>query len=119
MATVTTENKAWLRSLPRQLSLEDGGLRFHLVHGSPRRMNEYLLRDRDPRTFERIAALEQADVLVFGHTHVPWYKQYGGVLFVNTGSAGRPKDGDARAAYAMVQVRANAEIARGSCAGRL
>ena len=58
-------------SLPRELRLEAGGHRFHLVHGSPRRINEYLLTDRDQRTFERLAAAEEADVLVFGHTHAP------------------------------------------------
>ncbi len=84
--------------------IQTEGLRFHLVHGSPRRLNEYLLKEREPRTFERIAAAEEADVLVFGHTHVPWHRRYGGLLFVNAGSLGRPKDGDTRAAYTTVTV---------------
>lgn len=109
VATVTPENKAWLRSLPRELLFEAHGLRFHLVHGSPRRMNEYLLKERDARTFERIASTEQADALVFGHTHVPWHRRYGGLLFVNAGSVGRPKDGDTRAGYTMMQVTAGGE----------
>ena len=37
-------------------------------------------------------------MLVFGHTHRPWVREYGGVLFVNCGSVGKPKDGDPRAA---------------------
>ena len=41
---------------------------------------------------------EDADVLVFGHTHKPWIHEYGGVLFVNCGSVGKPKDGDPRGA---------------------
>ena len=77
---------------------------MHLVHGSPRRINEYLLTDRDPRTFERLAAAEDADVLVFGHTHAPWHREYGGVHFVNVGSVGRPKDGDPRAAYTLLRL---------------
>lgn len=110
-AEVTPENKAWLRSLPRELHVSAGGLRLHLVHGSPRRINEYLLEQRDRRSFERLAAAEQADVLLFGHTHQAWHRMVGGVLFVNVGSAGRPKDGDTRAAYTMLHIAPDREPA--------
>jgi predicted phosphodiesterase len=102
VAEVTAQNKAYLRSLPRELYLELAGHRLHLVHGSPRRLNEYLLRDRDQRTYQRLAAAETADVLAFGHTHDPWVRRYGRVLFVNVGSVGRPKDGDPRAVYVVL-----------------
>jgi putative phosphoesterase len=99
---VTQERKAYLRTLPRELHVQLGGAKVHLVHGSPRRINEYLLRDRDERTFLRLAEAETDDVLCFGHTHDPWFRQYGGKLFVNAGSVGRPKDGDPRAAYVIL-----------------
>ena len=41
-------------------------------------------------------------MLVFGHTHKPWVHEYGGVLFVNCGSVGKPKDGDPRGAFAVL-----------------
>ena len=41
-------------------------------------------------------------MLVFGHTHKPWVHEYGGVLFVNCGSVGKPKDGDPRGAFAIL-----------------
>ena len=44
-------------------------------------------------------------MLVFGHTHKPWIHDYGGVRFVNCGSVGKPKDGDARAAFAVLEAR--------------
>ena len=47
---------------------------------------------------------EDAQVLVFGHTHKPWIHTYGGVLFVNCGSVGKPKDGDPRAAFAILEL---------------
>ena len=68
--------------------------RVRLVHGSPRKVNEYLFEDKPAKTFERIAAGSDCDVLVFGHTHKPWIHEYGGVLFVNCGSVGKPKDGN-------------------------
>ena len=99
---VTDDRKAFLRDLPRERHITWGGTTIHLVHGSPRKINEYLLRDRDERTFLRLAEAETDDVLVFGHTHDPWWRMIAGVLFVNVGSVGRPKDGDPRAMYTVL-----------------
>ena len=102
---VTTEDrKAYLRTLLPEIRFEAAGRRFRLVHGSPRRRNEYLFADRDARSLERIAAMADADVLVFGHTHMPWVREIGDVLFVNAGSAGKPKDGDPRACWVLLTV---------------
>ena len=43
-------------------------------------------------------------MLVFGHTHKPWIREHGGVLFVNCGSVGKPKDGDPRTAFAVLEL---------------
>jgi predicted phosphodiesterase len=102
VAAVTAERKAYLRALPRELHVDLADKKVHLVHGSPRRINEYLSRDRDERTYRRLAATEADDVLAFGHTHDPWSRPYGKTLFVNVGSVGRPKDGDARAIYVVL-----------------
>jgi putative phosphoesterase len=96
-------SKAFMRGLPFDLRFQLGDERLRLVHGSPRKVNEYLFADKPARTFERIAAGADCDVLVFGHTHQPWIADYGGVLFVNCGSVGKPKDGDARAAFALLE----------------
>ncbi len=65
-------------------------------------MNEYLFEDKPARLYERLAAAEDADVLVFGHTHKPWVREHAGVLFVNCGSVGKTKDGDPRGAFAVL-----------------
>jgi putative phosphoesterase len=91
-----------MHELPFDLRFQLGGKRVRLVHGSPRKVNEYLFEDKPPQTFERIAKLAEADVLVFGHTHRPWFEQRSGVLFVNCGSVGKPKDGDPRGAFAVL-----------------
>jgi putative phosphoesterase len=95
-------SKAYMRDLPFDLRFELAGRRVRLVHGSPRKVNEYLLEDRPASSFERIAAQADCDVLVFGHTHKPWVHEYDDVLFVNCGSVGKPKDGDARGAFAVL-----------------
>jgi putative phosphoesterase len=106
----TAENKAYLRTLVPEIRFEADGVRFRLVHGSPRRMNEYLFEDRDPRSLARIAQGADADVLVFGHTHKPWVREIEGVLFVNEGSMGKPKDGDSRAAWALFTLEAGQPV---------
>ncbi len=103
---VSDANKAWLRSLPRQIRLEADGLRLLLVHGSPRRINEYLYKDKPDSTFARLATGAGADLVVCGHTHRPYEKSVAGVWFVNDGSAGKPKDGDPRACWALVDTAA-------------
>src|SRR5215213_2359848 len=95
-------SKDFMRDLPFDLRFELAGRRVRLVHGSPRKVNEYLFADKPAKTFERIAAGADCDVLVFGHTHKPWVREYGGVLFVNCGSVGKPKDGDPRAGFAVL-----------------
>jgi putative phosphoesterase len=100
----TDDNKAYLRTLVPEIRFEAEGKRFRLVHGSPRRMNEYLFEDRDPRSLARIAQGADTDVLVFGHTHKPWVREIEGVLFINDGSVGKPKDGDPRAAWVLLTV---------------
>jgi len=105
-AHTKAENKAHLRAYAPEVRFQAGGRRVLLVHGSPRRMNEYLFEDRPDSSFERLAAFAEADVIVFGHTHVPYTKRVGGVLFVNAGSVGKPKDGDPRACYVVVDVTA-------------
>ncbi|MEK6228288.1 MAG: metallophosphoesterase family protein [Actinomycetota bacterium] len=103
LAHTDERSKAFMRALPFDLRFELGTRRLRLVHGSPRKVNEYLFEDKPARTFERIAAGADCDVLVFGHTHKPWVAEYGGVLFVNCGSVGKPKDGDPRAAFAVLE----------------
>lgn len=101
---VTADNKSWLQTLLPEVRLQVHGVRIRVVHGSPRRINEYLFEDRDQKSLERIAASADCDVLVFGHTHKPWTRDIAGVKFINAGSVGKPKDGDPRACWAMLSI---------------
>jgi putative phosphoesterase len=103
LAHTDQASKDFMRALPFDLRFEVGATSVHLVHGSPRKVNEYLFEDKPDRLYERLAATEEADALVFGHTHKPWVREHGGVLFVNCGSVGKPKDGDPRGAFAVLE----------------
>lgn len=105
----TEENKGYLRALPHQIRLNKDSGDVLMVHGSPRKINEYLYQDRPEATFERLAKQARAASIFFGHTHLPYQKQIGGIWFVNTGSVGKPKDGDPRAGYVLAKL---AEVPR-------
>ncbi len=107
---VTSENKEFLRSLHSQIRFPAEGKRVFLVHGSPRKINEYLFEDRPLFSLERIARESEADLLAFGHTHLPYEKDVLGVRFINDGSVGKPKDGNPRAGYALVEIGDRIEV---------
>ena len=108
-AHTTAENKAYLRTLPASIPLRVGDLRVLLVHGSPRKINEYLYADRPDASFERLLDQAQADVLVCGHTHLPYHKTLpSGRHIINAGSVGKPKDGDPRAGYVVLSAAGTA-----------
>ena len=109
---VTPETKRFLGALPfsidmRPLGGHVKGPRLVLVHGTPTLNTLYWTFDRSPefcRTMAARVGLEPGDVLAFGHTHKPWQHMVDGVHFVNTGSVGRPKDGDWRAGYVLLDL---------------
>ena len=96
-------SKDFMRELPFDVHFEVGDTPVHLVHGSPRKVNEYLFEDKPASLYERLAAAESDRALVFGHTHKPWVHDYAAVRFVNCGSVGKPKDGDPRGAFAVLR----------------
>ena len=99
---VTDEVKAYLRTLEDHFTLATPVGDLLAVHGSPRRINEYLFEDRPASAMERMARDYPYPAIFFGHTHVPYARPVGPTTFVNVGSGGRPKDGDWRVCYAIV-----------------
>jgi putative phosphoesterase len=108
LAHTDAASKDFMRELPFDLHFTVGGTPVHLVHGSPRKVNEYLFEDKPASLYERLAASESDRALVFGHTHKPWVHDYAGVRFINCGSVGKPKDGDPRGAFAVLRPGADA-----------
>jgi putative phosphoesterase len=113
---VKPDQRAYLRTLPAHLKVEfqlnNDKLNLLLVHGSPRRINEYLFEDREEKSMLRIMHDADADILCFGHTHKPYHRVLndgtdGQDHFrhaVNIGSVGKPKDGDPRGGYVLLHI---------------
>lgn len=119
---VKSEERQYLRTLPAHIKLEfhlnDDKLNLLLVHGSPRKINEYLFEDRDEKSMLRIMQQADADIMCFGHTHKPYHRimnsgTQGQDHFrhaVNIGSVGKPKDGDPRGGYVMLTINDDSSI---------
>src|SRR5215207_8835682 len=108
------EERKYLRTLPAHIRVEfqlnNDMLNLLLVHGSPRKINEYLFEDREEKSLLRIMEGANADILCFGHTHKPYHRvlstgQPEAPRFrhaINIGSIGKPKDGDPRGCFALL-----------------
>ena len=78
-----------------------------LLHGNEVLNTVYVHDDRSDSFLKKMgerAGARTGDVICFGHTHKPWHRVVNGVRYVNTGSVGRPKDGDWRAGYAVLEI---------------
>lgn len=119
---VNAEERAYLRTLPSHIRLEyllKGVKRNVLfVHGSPRKVNEYLFEDRPEKSMIRIMEEADTDIMCFGHTHKPYHKilnseSEGTDHFrhaINIGSVGKPKDGDPRGGYVLLTIHPDSTV---------
>ena len=105
------QTKGFLAALPFSLQLRPNGghaagPRLMLVHGTPTLNTVYWTEDRSDdfcRSMAERAGLRSGDLIAFGHTHKPWHRVVDGVHFVNTGSVGRPKDGNWHTGYVRLR----------------
>lgn len=108
----TPATKRFLGGLPFSLDLRPlgghlSGPRLVIVHGTPTLNTLYWTEDRNDDFCRKMAAsvgLKAGDAIAFGHTHKPWHRVVDGIHFINTGSVGRPKDGDWRAGYVLLDL---------------
>ncbi|HEY1380842.1 MAG TPA: metallophosphoesterase family protein [Gemmataceae bacterium] len=100
----------FLADLPVTRTVSFDRRRYLLVHATPRDpLDEFA--PPDPEFWARRLDGVRADVVCVGHTHVPYAFDVNGTLVVNPGSVGLPRDGDPRAAYAVID-GANVDLKR-------
>jgi len=102
LETMTEANKAFLATLPRTLVIEIGQWSLKLVHGRPNNINGYIRENCE--AFESISREFDEDILVSGHSHVPFHKEIYGKHFVNAGSVGFPKHGLPKSTYVVLEI---------------
>ena len=116
---VETDQRRYLRTLPAHIRVEfqlnNDRLTLLLVHGSPRKINEYLFEDREEKSLLRIMEQAEADIMCFGHTHKPYHR----VLqdennnyrhAINIGSVGKPKDNNPQGCFVILDIDETSSI---------
>lgn len=93
----------WLGSLPTGLQLELNGLKIAVYHGSPTQpFTSYIFPDAAETHAERFLAQTGVDILILGHTHIPYRVERRGRLMLNPGSVGQPRDGNPQTSYLLL-----------------
>ncbi len=124
---IDEDHRRWLCILPRHIRLQlgkDAEFSVLMVHGSPRKINEYLFENRPESSMERLMVAAGADVMLLGHTHKPYHrvlveegdegqKRYRHAIKI--GSVGKPKDGDPWACWALLTVDEDPEPGAEHC----
>lgn len=80
-----------------------------MFHGSPRDVSEYVYEEE---VTEKLLDLAMADIVILGHTHIPYIKSFGDRFVLNPGAVGQPRDGDRRASFAVMDSQTGEGIIR-------
>ncbi|HQX50642.1 MAG TPA: YfcE family phosphodiesterase [Planctomycetaceae bacterium] len=91
----------WLAQMPVTRHLMIGEHRFLLVHATPRDPLDEYIGDNVEHWQQRLGHVD-VDFVCVGHTHIPMQLQLEKIQVINPGSVGQPRDGDPRAAYAII-----------------
>jgi predicted phosphodiesterase len=89
---VSDETRQWLQDLPGEFETTLDGVPVLMTHYAPG-SQEGLGRWTPDSRLAELAQITTAQVVLCGHTHTPFVRAVGGVLWVNPGSLGRSWDG--------------------------
>jgi diadenosine tetraphosphatase ApaH/serine/threonine PP2A family protein phosphatase len=107
LRNTSEENRAWMRTLPKQRRIQVGDREVLLAHGSPRRVNEFLWESMTPTSFiDRMLKEQGADLAMVTHSGIAWQRYVEdrpGRGLVNVGAIGRPSNnGKLSVSYALL-----------------
>ena len=102
--------RLYVGNLPFEMRLEIGARRGVLLHATPIDLYTPLWEGTDEEIFRVMGDAAEADIIIFGHTHLPYHRVVDGRHFINAGSVGYPQDGDPRTGYAAIKTNGNVEV---------
>lgn len=100
---VGTDDRAWMRDLPRRLDIELGGRRLAAIHGSVSRINRFVFASTPAEEKRAEISLAGTDGVIGGHCGLPFTQVIDGKLWHNPGAIGLPaNDGTPRAWFSLL-----------------
>lgn len=105
---ITTGDRDWMRSLPRFIDFELAGRSIRIIHGGVREINRFIF----PSTLEAVKReelnLAGSDILIGGHSGIPWGQKINNRAWLNAGVIGLPaNDGTQDGWYLLLTPEAN------------
>lgn len=98
------ENVTYLKSLPKQTNFTLNNVPIGVFHGTISDKDETLFPNTPESRFRQLAKDSPYRIHIMGHSHLPFYKIFDGIHFINPGSVGRMFDGDPRTSFAIIKV---------------
>lgn len=100
--TITDDNRKYLSNLPNRITIDCNGLKILIVHGSPRAIDEYLYEDSG--ILRSLLESIDEDIIICGHTHIPYHFNLNKKHIINAGSVGKPRHGTSMSTYVIVEI---------------
>lgn len=98
------KSREYMKGLPFDISFSANDRTVKIFHATPLKNNLYWHEERDERFFRDMAGRAGADIMIYGHTHIPYRKDSGAKIFINAGSVGKPKDKDPRSCLTIIEM---------------
>lgn len=109
---ISERSKEYMKSLPYRIDFEVEGKKVSIFHATPTKNNLYWYEERPEKFYLLMAQKADADILIYGHTHIPYFKRLENYYFINAGSVGKPKDGDWRTCTCIVEISSENVLVR-------
>lgn len=103
-------SRSLLIDLPFDVNFKEGYYRFSLFHANPFDIYTAINEKRGEGFMMEVASYTGANVNIFAHTHIPFYREVDGIHFINVGAVGNPKDGDPRACCVIVDINEDIKV---------
>jgi putative phosphoesterase len=103
----TRKTRDYMKKLPFKISFSVHDRLVKIFHATLLKNNLYWYEDRPDKFFCDMARRAGADIMIYGHTHIPYRKDINSKVFINAGSVGKPKDRDRRTCVTIVDIFSN------------
>jgi predicted phosphodiesterase len=100
---ITPELATWMGDLPMRIEFTHEDKKYHVLHGSVDAVNEFIFPTTPEEVFEKQFSPVDADIILCGHSGIPFTKKVKDKIWHNGGAIGSPaNDGTPRVWYSII-----------------
>ena len=101
---LSVDSFEWLKALPLEIEVKLGDKNLVVYHGSPTHpLTSYIYEREANMISTHLLKQTGANILLLGHTHIPYVVRSCDGVILNPGSVGQPRDGNAKASYMILE----------------